>query len=370
MASGKETGIRIVHARFVVTGFTRSDAAWECPRPTRLGARRALVDNPATRAEDLGMRSFIVALLLGGLGCLVPAADAPAQQATVSTPYNSISEGFFENTGVSWGLGGRNWSFSFGGSPNQAAPQFGGFDPSAGANFGFGGPRGWFNANWSQGFRQSFVGQTPSVTVTNGYPGFVADASLSPFVTSFVPVVGAFPQIGPAWAMPPAMAPAPGASGVGRDAVLNALQSARADAAERERMQNASEAEAEAARMNRPAQPNVPGATVGSSNRALPGEPALPPSDEPTRKLAAARSSSAGRPAPGVAEAERLHAAEQAARDEEALKYIELARNAEANGKPNVAKVYYQNAARGATGELRKQILSRIQALESPPESR
>ena len=321
------------------------------------------------------MRSLYVGLPLGALACwLFLAAGVPAQQVTVSTPYHAISEGFFENMGTSWGLGGRNWSFSFGGSPTQAAPQFGGFDPNAGANFGFarrtGGINGWFNANWSQGSRRSFVSQTPSITLTNGYPGYVADASLSPFVVSYVPVVGSYPRVGPPGPVPPAMMPSPGAPGVGRDAVLNALQSVRADAAERERMQNASEAEAEAARMNRPAQPNVPGGTVGLSNRALLGKPASPPADEPTRKLAAARSSSAGRPAPSVAEARRLHAAEQAAKDEAALKYIELARNAEANGKPNVAKVYYQNAARGATGELREQILSRIQALNSAADSR
>ncbi|HUT94624.1 MAG TPA: hypothetical protein VMY37_34530 [Thermoguttaceae bacterium] len=321
------------------------------------------------------MRSLYVGLPLGALACwLVLAAEVPAQQVTVSTPYHSISEGFFENMGTSWGLGGRNWFFSFGGSPTQAAPQFGGFDPSAGANFGFsrrsGGINGWFNGNWSQGCRRSFVSQTPSITLTNGYPGYMADASVTPFVVSYVPVVGGFPRVGPPGPVPPAMVPSPGSSGVGRDAVLNALQSVRADAAERNRMQNASDAEAEAARMNRPAQPNVLGGAVGSSNRALLGKPAVPPSDAPTRELVAARGSSAGRPAPSVAEARRLHAAEQAAENEAALKYVELARNAEAAGKPNVAKVYYQNAARGATGELREQILGRIQTLDSPPESR
>jgi len=322
------------------------------------------------------MRSLVVALL-GGLWCLVLVAHAPAQQVTVSTPYNSISEGFFENTGISWGLGGRNWSFSFGGSPTQAAPPFGGFDPSAGANLGFAGRNGWFNANWSQGCRRSFVSQTPMVTVTNGYPGFVADASMTPFVIGYVPVVGTFPRGGPALAMPPPMVPTPGASGVGRDAVLNALQRARAEAALRERMQNASEAEAEAIRMNRQAQPNVPPPGANDLNLVGPG-PAPPqtadateePVDEATRRLAAARSSSAGRPAPSVAEARRLRAAEQAASNETALRYIELARNAEATGKPNVAKVYYQNAARQASGELREEVRRRIQALDSATDSR
>ena len=315
------------------------------------------------------MRSLFVGLPLGALACwLFLAAGVPAQQVTVSTPYHSISEGFFENIGTSWGLSGPNWFFSFGGSPTQAAPQFGGFDPSAGANFGFsrrsGGINGWFNGNWSQGCRRSFVSQTPSITLTNGYPGYVADASVTPFVVSYVPVVGSYPRVGPPGPVPPAMVPSPGASGVGHDAVLNALQGVRADAAERERMQNASPAEAEAARMalGKRGQDSFPGkgpSTEGRLVREKSPDPFFP-----------IRSSSAGRPAPSVAEARRLHAAEQAAENEAALKYVELARNAEAAGKPNVAKVYYQNAARGASGALREEILSRIQGLDSQTESR
>jgi hypothetical protein len=91
------------------------------------------------------------------------------------------------------------------------------------------------------------------------------------------------------------------------------------------------------------------------------------PPDDPSGKLAATQSSSAGRPAPSVAQARRLYAAEQAEQTEEALKYIELARNAEANGKPNVAKVYYQNAARRASGPLREQIRERLHALGASP---
>ena len=213
------------------------------------------------------------------------------------------------------------------------------------------------------------------MTLTNGVPGYVADTSVTPFVISYVPIVGSYPRVGFPGPVPPAMVPTPGASGVGHDAVVNALQRARAERAYRERMQDASIAEAEAARMNRPAPPNVPPPRA-SDDFVLTGPGSRPPqaadapTDEPTRKLAAARNSSAGRPAPSVAEARRLHAAEQAAGNEEALKFIELARNAEANGKPNVARVYYQNAARGASGELREQILARIQALDAPPESR
>jgi hypothetical protein len=322
------------------------------------------------------MRGHALGRSLAGVACFVLVTTAaPAQQATVSTPYHSMSEGFFENFGTNWGLNGRNWFFSFGGSPSQAAPPFGGFDPGAGANLGFGfrtgGMGGFFSGNFSQGFRQSCVSQTPSLTLTNGYPGYVADASVSPFVISYVPVVGSFPRVGPPGPVPPAMMPSPGASGVGHDAVLKALQGVQARRAGTERMRSATRAQAEAARMNRPAQPNVQPRVVRDLQLSGTGSrPTGAPADEPSRKLAAARASSAGRPAPSVAEARRLRAAEQAAKNEEALKYIELGRNAEAKGKPNVARVYYQNAARRASGPLREQVLSRIQALEPPPQSR
>jgi hypothetical protein len=322
------------------------------------------------------MRSISRGAFLGVAGTLLlVAADARAQQVTVSTPYHSLSDGFFENMGTSWGLSGPNWSFSFGGSPLQAAPQFGGFDPSAGANFGFygssGGVRGGFNANWSQGYRQSFTSQVPSVTLTNGMPGYVADTSVSPFVISYVPVVGSYPGVRfPGPALRP---PTPGASGVGRDAVVNALQRARAERALKERLENANAAEAEAARLDRPASDPPdrgrddfvligPGATPPGASEA---SPATEGTDKAMRKLAAARASSAGQPAPSVNEARRLHAEEQAEKTEEALKYEELGRNAEANGKPNVAKVYYRMAAGRASGELRARITARLDALET-----
>ncbi len=323
------------------------------------------------------MRRSAFGLALGLLACLAfSAADLTAQQVTVSTPYHSLGDSFYENFGTSWGLSGPNWFFRFGGSPTQAAPGFGGFDPSAGANFGFarqGGPiSGFFNGNWSSGYRQSFVSQVPSITLTNGVPGFIADASQSPFVIGFVPVVG-FPPPGgypPVQPGPPAMSASPGGSGVGRDAVLSALERARAEREQRERVMEQNAAEAEVARMNPPAGPDLP-AQAPPGDLTLPGgaPPSVPAADEPTRKLVAAQASSAGRPAPSVADARRLHAAEQSDLEHDALIYEELGRNAEAKGKPNVAKVYYQMAARRAPSELRERILTRLDALKTASEA-
>src|SRR5262245_65970440 len=92
--------------------------------------------------------------------------------------------------GVSWGIRGNGWFFSFGG---PVAPPFGGFDPNAGANFGFAGPNGYFNFTAGQGASSTFSGQTPMVTVPNGGTGAFFDQTLRPFVTGAIPVVGGAP---------------------------------------------------------------------------------------------------------------------------------------------------------------------------------
>ena len=89
--------------------------------------------------------------------------------------------------------------------------------------------------------------------------------------------------------------------------------------------------------------------------------------DATAQKLAAARSSSAGRAAPSIARARQMHAADQARQNREARVYIERARGAEAAGKANVARIYYEMAARRASGDLRTEILKRLNALQATP---
>jgi hypothetical protein len=300
--------------------------------------------------------------------------DLCAQQATVTTPFHSASEGFFEHVGSSWGLSGKNWFFSFGGGPTQAAPQFGGFDPSAGANFGFGfehgGTSGFFSANWSQGNRRSFVTQAPSLTLQNGVLGFVGELSLSPFVVGYVPVLGGFPAVMHYDPAPfrPGMATGPGASATGHDAVVNALRAAQAGHNPLGKIQDKPLVGDQAAGVPPPNAPDVQ-APPKHDDLVLAGSPASPdaaaalPAKGAVHMLAAAQPSSAGRPVPSVAAARRLYAAEQAAQREQALQWLQRARHAAATGKPNVAKVYYQMAARRAKDPLREEILSRIQAL-------
>ena len=53
----------------------------------------------------------------------------------------------------------------------------------------------------------------------------------------------------------------------------------------------------------------------------------------------------------------------------EAEKFFERGRQAEADGKPNVARIYYQMAVRRASGDLKKQALARLEAVAGPQPS-
>lgn len=76
-----------------------------------------------------------------------------------------------------------------------AIPQFGGFDPSTAANFGFAilsDIEVYFLLQAASGDTRTNVLQAPKVTLFNGQQAVVSDTSQKPFVTSVVPVVGDF----------------------------------------------------------------------------------------------------------------------------------------------------------------------------------
>lgn len=282
---------------------------------------------------------------------------AAAQQVTVATPRTTVSDSFFEHMGSSWGLQGKNWFFQFGppGNPNAAAPPFGGFDPSAGANFGLGFGGGGFNGgllgNFSQGSRRTLTSTTPMVTVQNGVPGYVADVSISPFVMGYIPVVGGFPMLG---TFQPAMPPPNMVTG--HPAVMEAL----------ERVPDSTPAVS---------QPDVVGANVPvrpieDQPRAFAfkvgggdGSSGGTPDDAIPGRSAASEASSAGRPAMSVAEAQRMREQESALGDAEARQFIERGRQAELDKRPRLARTYYQMAVRRGTGPLREEAIARLSAL-------
>lgn len=72
---------------------------------------------------------------------------------------------------------------------------------------------------------------------------------------------------------------------------------------------------------------------------------------------------SAGRPAINVAEARARRLRQQDVRAGEAVSFFQRGRKAEAAGKAGVAKIYYQMAARRASGQLKEQVAARLEAL-------
>jgi hypothetical protein len=271
-----------------------------------------------------------------GLTLLFAMGTAAGQQATISTPYHSVSDSFFENIGTSWGFRGKGFNVQFGG-PTMAAAQFGRFNPGAGANVGFGfrrnGAGGFFNGNFSQGAQQSFVSQTPCVTVTNGMPGYFAAGTLAPFVVSYVPVVGGFPAIPAVFLPDPGPVEPPASSGVGADAIPRAL-----------------------------------GRAAPVLGGGAPQGRAAVPVDSAAHRLAFAQESTAGRPAASVQEAKRLRTREEASQQTEARIYFERGLSAQEAGNLGAARAYYQMAARRASGDVQREILQRIESLKTPPD--
>jgi hypothetical protein len=256
-------------------------------------------------------------------GFVARGAPLEAQQATVGVPFGQAGSSFFEQSGVGFGFRGPGFFFqqnSFG----QALPQFGGFDPAAGANFGFavgnGQNQGFFNFAFGQGSRSSLVSQSPSVTIGNGGFGGFSAGSWTPFVVGAVPVVG----------------DAPG--------------------------------------MSVPFGPAVSGSVLEERLSRIDAEPRTASAQSPAsavevapRPPVAADASGGGVTALSVAQIHEARAAhrnaEQQARHAEIESLIARGESALAAGKPRVARIYFQQAARRAEGSQQARLNERAQAL-------
>ena len=285
---------------------------------------------------------------------------------TLGAPFQSGGDGFFENVGVGFGFnipgasatGGRSaivgltpqgafnpGGINFGqGGAGAALPPFGGFTPGNGSSFGFtinsGRGSATFGLTADQGSSRSLVSQSASVTVMNGGTGFISDSSLRPFVTGVVPVVGGFAGgAQPQFTMPGVAQPV---SGFGSSALGERLQ-----------------------RLGETTGPRsgFGGAAAATSHRGE-DQAAAAPADPISRELVAARESSAGRPAAGIAEIRAEQAAADGAAEAELRQILARADEAMSLGKPNVARIYYQQLARKATGSLKQQALDGIKATE------
>ncbi len=310
------------------------------------------------------MRTWHTTLRVGILATGVAfAVSGQAQQVTIGTPFHTLNDSFFENSGVSWSGHYGGITFSYGGAA-LAVPPFGFPQNSAGlsTNFAIASKNGQvnFGLNFGQGSNQSLTTQTPSVTIMNGQTGYVSDTSQTPFVIGTIPVVGAF-HVSPQ--------SLPQTSGVDPNAIdprVEAMLQAHADA------QAGAQAQAGGPFPPLPQQPrpnnmapgerkqlNVPDAIAALAEVPDAGEAA-------EERLSAAQESTAGRPALSVAEAKRLHQQEQVAANGEMAALMERAKALEEDGKPSVAKIYYQRVAKHATGELQRQAQTRLYELQKP----
>jgi hypothetical protein len=238
---------------------------------------------------------------------LVLAPSIHAQQVVVATPHPVVGSSFHEQIGVQWGLRGNGWFFNFGGPP--PAPAFGGFDPNAAANFGVAGRNGFLNITAGQGANTVFSSQTPMVTMPNGGFAVFNDQISRPFVTSVIPVLGDVPPV----------------FGSVLEERLHRLQ--------------------------------------------VEGSEQSPASEQPAGGApVAAGPSSAERGEASVAEIKARKASEKSARESAAATEVDVllekSKGAIADGKPAVAKIYLQMAARRAIGEQRAEILRQIEGLK------
>ncbi|MBN1588702.1 MAG: hypothetical protein JW888_04230 [Pirellulales bacterium] len=325
------------------------------------------------------MRHFdcrVVLCSLSVVACLA-CRPAAAQQSTVAVPYSAANHGFHERMGVAWGIHGKGWNFSFG-SPMTSVPvqglAVGGGLHGGWAMQGKHGA-GFVRFSAEQGSRRSLVSQTPMLNTTPGRPAWFFNGSFSPFVIGYQPVVGGYPVaapwVGPAWLnggtvrLPSNRTFSMGSSVWVPNGGATALGGVERSAVGGRRF-GAPLARAGARRQSAVA--GQVAATVhdlsDDGTLDLRGTPrAESVADREQAHWTATRQSSAARPAPGVAEARHLHAADKAAVQDEARRAFERGQEAERAGKKGAAKVYYQMALRKAHGSLAREIQASLDAM-------
>jgi len=315
----------------------------------------------------MSIRSALLAVVAVAAWC----ASAAAQYSQVTTPFNTANSSFFERQGVGFNFnlhtGGNlvgigpdgqptpNGDIQFRqGSFGSALPPTGDFNSGTGLQSGFAinnhAGTFAFNFDFAQGSNTSLINETPTIVLPNGGTGFVSDSTVQPFVISLIPVVGQGGAIGlpymvahpyfnvPFSGAPQQYLPAAGPSRV--EQILEDPQALRGLSGDQ---------------------------GLSQLDRAVAALPPPRASDPIARDLAAAGStSSASRPAASVAAIRAARDAGQAAAQQEASRHFASGRKAEAEGKLGVARVYYQRGLKTATGELRKQLQSRLDDLSTP----
>lgn len=280
---------------------------------------------------------------------IMVAATCPAQQVTLTSPMMNLNDSFYENFGMGWGLSGRNWFFNRGPS-SSAIPPFGGYDPATDATFGFGGRFGNTNFNFnlaaSQGSSRTMVMEAPSVTIPNGGSGSLFSGSQRPFVTGIIPVVGNnFPMMPGAGVLAPTVSP-----------IQQRLEILKQQGGLSQSPQS-SPAEARFAQPAGRAQADDAPLVLGGA------KPPVAAQRQDAVISASNSDSTANHGDISVAEIRARQAALENAVEQEIRERIEKARSYEDAGKLGVARVYYQQAAARATGELKQKLLAKVESL-------
>ena len=268
-------------------------------------------------ASRLRSRIFLLLFAVGF------SSAANAQYSLTATPYQATNYSYYSGVNLGWSLGGPGFAFNWNGG--NVNPPFGPFDPNANAQIGGAfrnGPySGGFRLTAGQGADSSFVSQTPSVVVPNGGVGFISDTTQRPFVTGIIPVVG-------------------------NAEYQTVLQERLA------RLRAAAES------ANRESPDSL---TLGKNNAAG--------GREPVAILGGGGSqngpSTAERGDVSVAEIRSRQASQTDTEQQEIAALIAKAKSLDQAGEVRIARIYYQQAARKATGEQQQQLLARVKEIDT-----
>ena len=134
---------------------------------------------------------------------VVPVSMASGQMVVTHSPLQHNGASFYEYSHIGWSIQNPHYFMRFNGG--GGVPPFGGYTPNSGLHGGFSTGHSQFDFGFGQGATLTSSTVTPFITTTNGYPGYMFIGSQRPFVTGVAPVVGggfaglppAGPPIGP-----------------------------------------------------------------------------------------------------------------------------------------------------------------------------
>ncbi|GIW93509.1 MAG: hypothetical protein KatS3mg110_1550 [Pirellulaceae bacterium] len=125
--------------------------------------------------------------LLGAImiGC---GGSLDAQQVIVTVPQVVASESYFENSGFGWQILGPGFFLQRGFSPAVVVPG----PMPGGVHFGWGGSIGpvRYRAHFfaQQSFQRTYTASAATLTVTNGYSGYLFHGAYRPFIIQWIPL--------------------------------------------------------------------------------------------------------------------------------------------------------------------------------------